>query len=322
MASEQHNHRIQPLNGNNYTTWSEEMKALLRSKGLWRLVDGKEMRPSTPAKEQEAWDIKQDRAAGELMLNLMPDQRVHIRESQDDPTAAWKALAALFVQQKASTRFVAYEEFFSIRKRSDESLPALSARVEQAMARIQELRPISFDLKTSDAELSCMAMMHALGPEYSHFTSSLALLTDLDKDKSKPHSRPRKLIVALVLIPTHPLAALRCPHPPRVAPVTPPLPALSVTRRDTVNASATRCNAPKTPTSRRSALADDQTRPTPPLLVHQSPLHHPQLQMPLRTWWNVRATQVFVPGIPLILYPLSNSMLTSIGMQTRGPLLI
>jgi hypothetical protein len=179
MASEQHNHRIQPLNGNNYTTWSEEMKALLRSKGLWRLVDGKEMRPSTPAKEQEAWDIKQDRAAGELMLNLMPDQRVHIRDSQDDPTAAWKALAALFVQQKASTRFVAYEEFFSIRKRSDESLPALSARVEQAMARIQELRPISFDLKTSDAELSCMAMMHALGPEYSHFTSSLALLTDL-----------------------------------------------------------------------------------------------------------------------------------------------
>jgi hypothetical protein len=193
MAAEQHNHRIQPLNGNNYTTWSEEMKALLRSKGLWRLVDGKEMRPSTPAKEQEAWDIKQDRAAGELILNLMPDQRVHIRDSQDDPTAAWKALAALFVQQKASTRFVAYEEFFSIRKRSDESLPALSARVEQAMARIQELRPISFGLKTSDAELSCMAMMHALGPEYSHFTSSLALLTDLDKDKVKAAFQTEKI---------------------------------------------------------------------------------------------------------------------------------
>ena len=30
-----------------------------------------------------------------------------------------------------------------------------------------------------------MAMIRALGPEYSHFTSSLALLTDLDKDKVK-----------------------------------------------------------------------------------------------------------------------------------------
>ncbi|KAF8550004.1 hypothetical protein OG21DRAFT_1488115 [Imleria badia] len=30
-----------------------------------------------------------------------------------------------------------------------------------------------------------MAMIHALGPDYYHFTSSLALLTDLDKDKVK-----------------------------------------------------------------------------------------------------------------------------------------
>ena len=45
MSSEQ-NHRIKPLNGLNYSTWSEEMKALLRSKGLWRLVNGKEPRPA------------------------------------------------------------------------------------------------------------------------------------------------------------------------------------------------------------------------------------------------------------------------------------
>jgi len=42
MVSERHTHHIQPLNGNNYTTWSKEMKALLHSKGLWHLVDGKE----------------------------------------------------------------------------------------------------------------------------------------------------------------------------------------------------------------------------------------------------------------------------------------
>jgi hypothetical protein len=53
------------------------------------------------------------------------------------------------------------------------------------MASIQQLRPSTFNLKTLDDELSCMAMMHALGDEYKHFTSSLALLTDLDKDKVK-----------------------------------------------------------------------------------------------------------------------------------------
>jgi len=117
------------------------------------------------------------------MLNLMPGQQVHIWTQQDDPTAAWKALETLFVQQKASTQFIAYDEFFTIRKHPDESLPALSAQIKQAMARIQQLYPSSFDLKISDDELSCMVMMHALGEEYKHFTFSLALLTDLNKNK-------------------------------------------------------------------------------------------------------------------------------------------
>jgi hypothetical protein len=89
------------------------------------------------------------------------------------------------VQQKASTLFTAYDEFFTIRKQPDESLPALSARVEQAMASIQQPHPSTFDLQTSDAELSCIARMHALGDKYKHFTSSLAILTDLGKDKVK-----------------------------------------------------------------------------------------------------------------------------------------
>ena len=53
------------------------------------------------------------------------------------------------------------------------------------MAQIQQLRPTTFNLKTSDDKLSCMAMMHALGNEYKHFTSSLALFTDFDMDKVK-----------------------------------------------------------------------------------------------------------------------------------------
>src|SRR5919204_3931737 len=224
MSSEQpqHSHRIQPLNGSNYITWSEEMKALFCSKGLWRLVDGKETRPSAAGADQTAWDIKQDKAVGELMLNIAPDQRVHIRADQDDPTAAWAALKAVFVQQKASSRFVAYDEFFSIRKRPEESLPALAARVEESMLRIQDLHSSSFDIKTLDAELTCMAMMRALGPEYSHFVSSLALLTDLDKDKVKAafqteeiNRRPRS--EASSSIPTDSAlsaSSLRCKCPP------------------------------------------------------------------------------------------------------------
>ena len=53
------------------------------------------------------------------------------------------------------------------------------------MLKIKDLRSLTFDMDTLDAELTCMAMTRSLGPEYSNFMSSLALLTDLDKVKVK-----------------------------------------------------------------------------------------------------------------------------------------
>ncbi|KIJ15291.1 hypothetical protein PAXINDRAFT_60247, partial [Paxillus involutus ATCC 200175] len=103
-----------------------------------------------------------------LMLNLHPNQRVHIRKHQDDPAAAWTTLKALYVQQKPGTCFMAYDEFFSIRNQ-EESLSAVTARVEQAISRIQELRPSAFTLKDLNNELSYMAMIRSLDKDYYHF---------------------------------------------------------------------------------------------------------------------------------------------------------
>ena len=75
----------------------------------------------------------QAKVAGELMLNIAPDQRVHIQADQDNPTKAWSALKKVFVQQKASSHFVAYDKFFDIWKHAEESLPALAAQVEKSM---------------------------------------------------------------------------------------------------------------------------------------------------------------------------------------------
>ena len=73
MTSEHDHHRIQALDGTNYSTWSDEMKAYLRSKGLWHLVDGKELHSTTDTTEQSTWNAKQDKAAGEIMLHIAPD---------------------------------------------------------------------------------------------------------------------------------------------------------------------------------------------------------------------------------------------------------
>ncbi|KAG2341417.1 hypothetical protein BDR05DRAFT_865935, partial [Suillus weaverae] len=87
------------------------------------------------------------------------------------------------------TRFNAWDDFFTIRKRPDESLSTLIARIEEGMAKIQRLRPQDsskpYSLPDLDAELVSMAMIRALGDNYAQFVLSLILLKSLDKKELK-----------------------------------------------------------------------------------------------------------------------------------------
>ena len=89
---------------------------------------------------------------------------------------------------RPGARFNAWDDFFSIRKKQDESLTALIARIEDSISKIQQLRPkdasTPYTMKDLDNELICMAMVRSLGEEYSHFASSL-LFQSLEKDRLK-----------------------------------------------------------------------------------------------------------------------------------------
>ena len=114
---------FEKLNATNYQTWAGEMEAWFRSAGLWRLVSGKSLRPTTSspptaAEDElvEAWELKADRAAGQLFLMVDYSQRVHFNGIKDDPVKMWKALQDIHMQKRPGTRFNAYDDLFSIRK--------------------------------------------------------------------------------------------------------------------------------------------------------------------------------------------------------------
>ena len=69
---------VTKLTSSNYATWKGEMKAYLRVKGLWLLVNGKETWHATNLDAQAKWDIKADKAARELYLACSVEQRMHI----------------------------------------------------------------------------------------------------------------------------------------------------------------------------------------------------------------------------------------------------
>jgi hypothetical protein len=100
----------------NYPTWKGEMKAYLHVKGLCLLVNGSETRPMSDTDAQAKWDVKADKAAGELYLACSVEQRMHIDVVQDDPVKIWTSLASIHLQQHPGARFNAWDDFFSIRK--------------------------------------------------------------------------------------------------------------------------------------------------------------------------------------------------------------
>ena len=173
--------KIKPLNSSNYREWAGEMRAWLMRNGLWRLVSGKEARPSD-AKELDKWEQKAEKAAGEIYLLIDNDQRVHISGNEENPIKMWEILEAAHLSKKPGARFNAYDDLFSIRKQDDENLIGLGVRIEKAMQNIQNLRSKDYTIAKMDEEIQCMALIRALPEEYKHLSSNLLLLDDLKKD--------------------------------------------------------------------------------------------------------------------------------------------
>src|SRR5882672_9633628 len=100
--------KIQSLNEKNYQTWSQEMKAVLRGKGLWRLVSEQEKKHASDPDKQDEWDNKADKACRLLTLGVEPSQCILFQDIGDDPIKIWTMLEATHVQKRPRTRFNAY----------------------------------------------------------------------------------------------------------------------------------------------------------------------------------------------------------------------
>jgi hypothetical protein len=115
-----------------------------------------------------------------MYLMVEPMQRVHFRGIKDDAVKMWGALEAVHMQKRPGTRFNAYDDLFSIRKRDEEDLQSLINRVDDSIHRIRDLRSTGFTLDQLDDELASMTLIRALPDDYNAFVSSLLLKDDLD----------------------------------------------------------------------------------------------------------------------------------------------
>lgn len=61
---------VVPLNGSNYATWKVQAKMSLLKEELWRIVDGTEVVPTTPAAAVSTYNSRRDKALATLVLSV------------------------------------------------------------------------------------------------------------------------------------------------------------------------------------------------------------------------------------------------------------
>ena len=127
---------ITKLGEHNYPQWRLDMQASLMYKGCWRLVNGTWLQPQPDEEELEDWLNKREMASGLIWQSLEHSQKALVQEHLDNPVDLWTRLGSLHAIKSAASRFIAYDELFSISLNDGESLTGLISRVETAAARV------------------------------------------------------------------------------------------------------------------------------------------------------------------------------------------
>jgi hypothetical protein len=110
------------LNNHNYHEWKDKAAGFLRAKGLFRLVTGEKLRPTSPGDKQEEWDNHQEIAAGHLANMVERSLHHNFKGHEADPVRIWDIFKRLNTAVAPGMRFNAYDDMFGMRKKDDETL--------------------------------------------------------------------------------------------------------------------------------------------------------------------------------------------------------
>ena len=191
--------KLPKLNGSNYHLWVDQIKNVLMMSQLWMIVSGIETYPLQPGtqptdqdskeflqwrrdrKEYMEWMNKSYKAAGILISSISPEIRVYIRDDKEEPVKIWNTLKATFIKPVSAPRFQAYQDLFSIKKDSSETLDGVMNRVDEQIRTIKSLTPDSFTLDNLYDDLANMTIINSLPHDFSTVVNTLAVMDKFSK---------------------------------------------------------------------------------------------------------------------------------------------
>ena len=168
MAGAREITKIEPLNGQNYSTWKYNIKLVLMERGLWGFVSGTEEQPGEDATAQviNAYRLKSDKAYSLIALSVNKNIQVHI-STTTDPLKAWEILQKPFEFVSITQIVRLTRRFYAATMKEDGDLMEHITYMTSLAEQLREMKEEISDKKFA------IVILGSLPESYENFISSL-----------------------------------------------------------------------------------------------------------------------------------------------------
>jgi hypothetical protein len=177
------------LDYDNYSIWSFKVEVILKSRGLWHLVDGTEVAPTEEPTALERWEMRDACARLQFLINIQ-DRWVWIFKQAATAKEIWTALQEHFRPESQFKKSLAMRKFTSTK---------LTEEGADIPAHIQRMGELWQDVLASKAYTSrdadaffVVTLLDSLPPSWSVFVSEWKVMPD-------PSKVSRSLVIGHIL---------------------------------------------------------------------------------------------------------------------------
>ena len=131
-------HPVEPLTPFNYHQWKDDMKVLLRTKYLFRLIEETEEDPESD-KYKAKYMNRLDEAHGLLLSSASRDIQFHIQDLET-PKDVWDKLSSLFYKQYEMRIHQLENDMITLNPSNFESLNEFLHKVQEPDISVEEMQ--------------------------------------------------------------------------------------------------------------------------------------------------------------------------------------
>ena len=158
-------HPMEALTPFNYHKWKDDMKVLLHTKHLFRLIEETEEEPESD-KDKAKYMNRLDEAIGLMHSSVSRDLRFHIQDL-DTPKEVWDKLASLFDKHDEMRIHQLENDLITLNPSNFKSLNAFFTKFKNLIYLLKQCKV------EKDEDQLILSILTKLNAEYSVFVSKL-----------------------------------------------------------------------------------------------------------------------------------------------------